>query len=218
MQTNVKVEKLDLFNHADSRVAIIVANGKAGFNDVLHVFMTNDALAAWLKQMRQEYVDVDFRYVEDFLGTAVNYSIWNDVEGMSLHSVVDASFDVTREDLTPLAPLFDAFGTMTRLKNGRMSMAEASDILKHKEVYFLGTKPTEGQTIEKRDIVFGKTIVGESLTAFLTEESANAFAQKTVPVSKCKLKELVAFFDYKYSVCLEPARSFSIVLPSDALR
>ncbi len=219
MQSNVKIESLDLYKHADSKVAIIVVDGKAGFNDILHVFLTNDALAAWLKTNRKTYPNIDFRYVEDYLGTAVNFAIWNDVEGMSLHSVPDSSFDVTREDLTQLSSLFDAFGVMISLKKGRTSIAEAADILKKKIVYFIGNKPSDGQLIEKKDMVFGKTIIGTAIATFLTHESALNYVgiDAKVPINSCKLAELAKIFNYKNSIKLEPERSFSIELPTESL-
>ena len=219
MQSNVTIEKLELFKHADSKVAIIVADGKAGFNDVLHVFLTNDALAAWLKVNRSEYPNVDFRYVEDYLGTAVNFAIWNDVEGMSLHSVSTASFDITRQDLTAQATLFDAFGVLTSLKKGKTSVAEASQILKNKTVYFIGNLPADGQIIEKKDMVFGKTLIGNVIATFLTAESVQTYAgfDSKVPISNCKLNALAQYFDYKYAIRIEPERTFSVELPAEAL-
>lgn len=218
MKTNVKLESLELFKHADQRVAIIVVNNKPGFNERLEVFLTNDALAAWLKEKREANPSIDFRYVEDYLGVAVNYAIWNDVEGISLHSVTDAAFDVTREDLTKLAELFDAFGVMNSLKKGRMSMAEAADILKHKTIYYIGDEPREGK-IEKKDMVYGKTLLGESIAVFMTKEGALQYAgiESKVPISSCKLVSLSSATNHEYSVIIEPERLFSIQLPAEAL-
>lgn len=218
MQSNVTIESLELYKHADSKVAIIVADGKAGFNDVLHVFLTNDALAAWLNKNRAEYPNIDFRYVEDYLGTAINFTIWNAVEGMSLHSVPDSSFDITREDLTQLSDLFDAFGVMTALKKGKTSIVEVAHTLKKKTIYFIGNKPTNN-IIEKKDMVFGKTLLGEAVVAFLTNESAMLYAglDAKVPINSCKLTELSQYFEHKRPIRLEPERSFSIELPAEAL-
>ena len=219
MQSNVTIEKLDLFKHADSKVAIIVADGKAGFCDVLHVFLTNDALASWLKTNRTEYPNVDFRYVEDYLGTAVNFAIWNDVEGMSLHSVPTTSFDITRQDLTVQADIFDAFGVLTSLKKGKTSMTEAAHILKKKMVFFVGNIPSDGTKVEKKDMVFGKTLTNNAVATFLTAESAQTYAgfDSKVPISSCKLSALSEYFDHQYAVRIEPERSFSVELPAEAL-
>lgn len=219
MKTNVKIENLELYKHADQRVAIIVANGTAGFESVLEVFMTNDALKAWLKEKREKHPDTTFNYVEDYLGTAVNYAIWNDVEGMSMHSRTDTSFDITREDLTKLAQLFDTFGIMNRMRNGRMSMAEACDSLKRQTVYYIGNDIVDGK-IDKKDMVFGKTMIGESIAAFFTLEGALSFAgtEANVPVSNCRLWELAAAFGYNNAVVLEPERSFTVTLPAEGLR
>lgn len=226
MQTNVKVETLELFKHAETRVAIIVANGVPGFENVLHTFLTNDALAAWLKENREKHPDVDFRYVEDSLGAAVNFSIWNPVDGISIHSVTDASFDVTREDLSCLTDLFDSFRTLTATKKGKMSVVEAAMHMKNKAVYFIGNMPEEGHCMEKKDMVFGKTIIKrqatdgttyEAISAFLTADSALHFAEKPVPINSCKLSKLASLWNFKTSVIIEPERSFCVDFAPEGL-
>lgn len=226
MQTNVKVETLELFKHAETRVAIIVANGIPGYDNILHTFLTNDALAAWLKEHREKHPDVDFRYVEDSLGAAVNFTIWNPVDGISIHSVTDASFDVTREDLSALTDLFDSFRILTATKKGKTSVVEAAMHMKNKTVYFIGNMPEEGQLMEKKDLVFGKTIVKrhaadgtsyEAIAAFLTEESALHFAEKPVPVNACKLSKLASLWGFKTAVLIEPERSFCVDFAPEGL-
>ena len=226
MQTNVNIDKLEIFKHADSRVAIIVLDGRPGYDGVLHVFLTNDALAAWLKVEREAHPERDIHYVEDYLATAVDYTIWNDVEGLSLHSVKDSSFDVTREDLSSMAPLAESFVTMNNLRRGRISMTDAAERLRHKKVFFVGNMPEEGKNIEKKDLVFGLTLSHrkagqeeyDAIMAFLTEESATTYAGGGVPVSTCKLDKLVSLFDYKYPVIIEPDRSFSVEIDQQSLR
>jgi len=226
MQTNVKVDTLELFKHAETRVAIIVANGVPGFDNILHTFLTNDALAAWLKNNREKHPEVDFKYVEDSLGAAVNFAIWNPLDGISIHSVTDASFDVTREDLSCLTDLFDSFRILTSAKKGKISVVEAVTHMKNKTVFFIGNLPTESQQMEKKDMIFGKTIVKrhaangtsyETITAFLTEDSALHFAEKPVPINSCKLSKLASFWNYKTPILIEPERSFCVDFAPEGL-
>lgn len=226
MQSNITIDKLEIFKHADSRVAIVVTDGKAGYEGVLHAFLTNDSLAAWLKEKRAEHPERDIRYLEDYLATAVDFAIWNDVEGLSLHSVVDASYDVAREDMGSVASLVECFVTMNNLRKGKLSMADAADTLKNKTVYYIGNMPEEGKRIEKKDIVFGKTLsprrLGqeqyEAILAFLTNESAIAYAGDGVPVSQCKLNKLAEIFNYEHPIIIETDRSFAVEIAQDALR
>lgn len=219
MESNVKIEVLDIFSHIDSRAAIIVADGNAGYNGTLHVFLTNESLAAWLGQMRSEHPDTDFRYVEDYLGTAVNFVIWNDLEGLSLHSVADSQFDVSKADLEPLTDLLDSFSVMSAVNRGRMPIADAASRMKNKEIFFVGELPSQGSSVlERRNTVYGSTTIKrgnadgsyDAVTAFLTRDSALRFANASVPVSQCKLSELAAMWNYLYPIIIEPKRSFCI--------
>lgn len=226
MKSNVSIDKLEIFKHADSRVAIIVTDGKAGYEGVLHTFLTNDSLAAWLKEKRAEHPERDIRYLEDYLATAVDFTIWNDVEGLSLHSVVDASYDIAREDMGSVANLVECFVTMNNLRKGKLPMTEAADVLKHKTVFFIGNMPEENKTIEKKDIVFGKTLsprhLGqekyEAILAFLTNESAIEYAGNDVPISSCKLNVLAKLFRYEHPIIIETDRSFAVEIDQEALR
>ncbi|MBP5364993.1 MAG: hypothetical protein J6Y82_03610 [Bacteroidales bacterium] len=218
MKSTVKVADLELFKHIDSRVAIIVTDSVAGFNGVLHVFMNNKTLSAWLAEKRTEYPDLDFKYVEDFLGTAVAFIIDNNFDGLSVHSVVETSFDVSRDDLLPFAPLVDNFKLLTKFNHGKMSVAELALQMRDTKIYFIGSIPPKGEIMTKKEMVFGLTLIKrkthdeeyEALAAFLTPESALAFADKAVPVSSCALSGFAAFAGIFGPIVIEPQRSFSV--------
>lgn len=223
MISNVKIEVLDLFSHIESRVAVIVVDGEVGYEGALHAFLTNDALADFMNRKRAEEPERKFMYVEDSLGAAINYTIWNDVEGMSLHSSVETQFDIVKADLESMTDIVDSFSVMTSVNKGRMSMAEAIDRLRNKEVYFMGEMPKQSVLLERRDMVLGASLLKrvsgddhyESIAAFLTPKSAmqNAGPQHAnMPVSKCKLKDLAAMWNYLYPITLEPQKSFCIEL------
>ncbi len=218
MISNVKIEVLDIFGHIDSRVAIVLTNGEVGFEGALHVFMNNDSLAAFLKAHREAQPQTLFQYVEDYLGTAVNYAIWNDFEGLSLHSSPDSQFDVAKKDLEPLTDLVDSFRVMTAVNHGKMSLAEASQHMRHKQVFFVGERPSSS-LIERRNTVFGATILRlgegershEAVAAFLTREGAEQQAAASgAPVSELSVVELSALWNHLYPIIVEPKRSFCI--------
>jgi hypothetical protein len=218
MKSTVKVEMLDIYNHIDKPAAIIVVDGKPGFEEVLHVFLTNESLSTWLKSKREAYPDKDFKYVEDTLGAAVSFAIWNDVEGMSLYSSMETSLDVTKADLSMLTDVVDSYMTMSRLNKGRISIAEASERLKTKEVFFAGTMPEDGEKMSTKNVVRGATFIKrssngetfESLAVYLTAESAAQASPDKVPVSTCKLSQLVQLWDGMHPVIIEPKRTFCV--------
>ncbi len=224
MKTNVKIEVLDIFGHIDSRVAVVVTNGEAGFDNVLHVFMTNETLAEFLNSHREKYPDRTFQYVEDYLGSAVNYTIWNDYEGLSLHSSLGTSFDIAKADLEPLTDVVDSFCVMSAVNHGKMSLAEAIMRMHNKTVYYVGERP-HTSLIEKRDTVFGATIIAlgeeatrrEAIAAFLTPEGAERQAGNTgASVNMLSLTELAALWNFRLPVVIEPHRSFCIELKLEA--
>ena len=218
MESTIKVEDLKIFDHIDSRVAIVVTDSVAGYNGVLHVFMNNKTLSAWLTEKRTDYPDLDFKYVEDYLGTAVNFIIENKFDGLSVHSVVENSFDVSREDLLPLTDVTNSFLLLSKFNHGKISIAELTALMRDKSIYFIGSLPQKGEIMTNKDMVFGLTLIKrkvhddeyEALTAFLTPESARSFADKDVPVSSRKLAEFAAFAGIFGPIILEPQRQFSV--------
>lgn len=218
MKSTVKVEMLDIYNHIDKPTAIIVANGTPGFEGVLHVFLTNDSLSTWLSNMREKYPDVEFKYVEDSLGVAVNFVIWNDFSGMSLHTTIESSLDVSKQDLSVLTDIVDSFVVMSRLNKGRISIAEAAMHLKNKEVYFAGTMPNEGDKMSTKNVVRGATFFKrnlngetyESLAVYLSIDSARASCPDKTPISSCKLSDLAKLWDGLYPLIIEPKRAFCV--------
>lgn len=218
MESTVRVEMLDIYNHIDKVTAIIVANGSVGYEGILHVFLTNEALSVWLKSMREAHSDVEFQYVEDTLGMAVNYVIWNDFMGLSLHGSIDSSLDVTKEDLSKLTDLVDSYAIMSRLNKGRVPIAEAAMQLKNKYVFFAGTIPEEGSKMSQRNVVRNATFLRrssngetyESLAVYLTEDSARKACTEKTPIASCKLSELMQLWDGMYPVIIEPKRSFCV--------
>lgn len=219
MNSNVNVEKLDIFSHIDCRVAIIVTDSNAGYLGVLHIFMTNDSLATWLQEKRTQYPDLDFRYIEDYLGTAVDFVLNNDFEGLSIHSVPYTSFDVCKDELKPIQNLVSCFNYMSRFGRGKMSIAELSGVMRNQKVYFIGERPEGDNLINKKDMLYGKTIVKrktnkgdeyEVLTAFLTKESALHFAEQDCKIDSCTLTELAHMTIGLYPILVEPQRTFSV--------
>lgn len=218
MISNVKIENLDVLGHIDKRVAIVVTDSEAGYKGVLHIFMNNKALSAWLLEKRTKYPNLDFRYIEDYLGTAVNFVINNNFEGISIHSVVETSFDVLKEDLMPLADVVDSFCQMSRFGLGRISIAELAAGMRNKNVYYVGNKPQNGDLLTKKDMIFGLTMMKrkmqngeyEALATFLTAQSALQYADKAVQISESTLSELATIAGGLGYIVLEPMRSFSV--------
>lgn len=215
MQTNVNIESLELFKHADAPIAVVVTDGMPGYENVLQTFLTDEALSAWMKEHREKFPNVDFRYLVDTLGSAIDYCIWNPFDGISIHSVIDTSIDIERKDLSGLTEIFDSYRALNLLHKGKASIADVAAHLKNKNVYFIGNVPEDGQCMEKKDMVYGKTVIRRqaadgtsynAITAFLTEEGALHFAEKPVPVNCCKLTKLVSYFNFETSVTIEPER------------
>lgn len=218
MESTIKVDMLDIYNHIDKPTAIIVTDGEAGFNGILHVFLTNDSLSLWLKEKRAQHPDKEFKYVEDTLGTAVNYVIWNDFNGLSMHTSIESSLDVSKEDLSVLTDIVDSYVTMSRLNKGRISIAEAAMALKNKDIFFPGTMPDKGEKMSQKNVVRGMTFLKrsaknetyETLAVYLTKEGVIAATSDKTPIASCKLSDLIQMWDCLHPVTIEPKRSFCV--------
>ncbi len=188
MTSNIPVDFLDVHHHALSTVAIVIADGQAGVEGILHAFTAEDALLHFVEKQQQQHPEVVYNCLRDNLATALNYVVWNDFEGFSLHPSIDTHFDVARNDLEPLVDWLDSFSTMHNLRRGRIETKDAAKRLRNKTIYYAATQSTR---------------------VYLTYKSAREHSGST-SIRSARLTDVAKTLAPKDKIEIEPKEEFAV--------
>jgi len=208
MKSNVKLEQLQLMQHIDCNVAILLYDRNIVSDGNVKIFITNDSLNKWLPQ-NSDYVEKNkITYYGDKLGKAIDYVIQNDgVHGLIIDGLTPGSLYITHEELQPLKELVDSFCIMYACVCNNISNEKAAKLMTDKQIFFLGNMPTL-----IKDTKFGIETIKrnkngeeyESIKIFLTGEQAQKYNANKLPVSKCRLSDLARAYKGMFKFIIEP--------------
>ncbi|GKX65936.1 hypothetical protein [Inconstantimicrobium mannanitabidum] len=208
MKSNVKLEQLQLMQHIDNNVAILLYDRSVVSDGNVQIFITNDSLNKWLAENSDYVKENKVTYYADRLGKAVDYVIQNDnVKGLIIEGLSSVSLYITHEDLQPLKDLVDSFCIMYACVCNKINNEKAAKLMANKQIFFLGNMPTF-----KKDSEFGIQTLKrskdgkeyESISVFLTEEQAEKYNATKSPVSKCRLSDLARLYKGMFNFIIEP--------------
>lgn len=208
MKSNVKLEQLQLMQHIDCNVAILLYDRNVVSDGNVQIFITNDSLNKWLAENSDYVKENKITYCGDRLGKAIDYVIQNDsVKGLIIDGLSPVSLYITHEDLQPFKDLVDSFCIMYACVCNNISNEKAAKLMTNKQIFFLGNMPTL-----KKDTKFGIETLKrnkngkeyESINIFLTEEQAQKYNTNKLHVSKCRLSDLARFYKGMFNFIIEP--------------
>lgn len=208
MKSNVKLEQLQLMQHIDCNVAILLYDRNVVSDGNVQIFITNDSLNKWLAENSDYVKENKVTYYGDRLGKAIDYVIQNDsVKGLIIDGLSPVSLYITHEDLQPLRDLVDSFCIMYACVCNNISNEKAAQLMANKQIFFLGNMPTF-----KKDSEFGIQTLKrskdgkeyDSISIFLTEEQAEKYNAHKSPISKCRFSDLARLYKGMFSFIIEP--------------
>lgn len=207
MKSNVKLSQLQLYDHIDQTVGVMNFDEKMSYKGIVYVFITPDSMKKWLDFNKAELDGIKTTFFSDRIGLSLNYVINNsDIEGITFVGLAPAPLTLSRADLLPMRDFVESFTIMHAVITNQLSRQHAAKRMAKKEVYFLGTLPSdespdfEAMTMKR----VTPQSVYESVKIFLTEEHAKRYNEKKMSVSKCKLSEIATFFKGRANYLIEP--------------
>ena len=142
MLSNTTLEQLQLFEHVDSNVDILLLNKNLLIDGDVHIFITNDSLKKWISENKEETENKKITYTNDRLGKVLDYVIQNEiVKGLIIDGLAPTSLYITNEDLQPLKDLIDSFCIMYACTCNKIEKAKTAKLVANKEIYFIGEMP-----------------------------------------------------------------------------
>jgi exo-beta-1,3-glucanase (GH17 family) len=208
MKSNVTLEQLQLMQHIDCNVAILLYDRSVVRDGNIQIFITNDSLNKWLAENSDYVKENKITYYGDRLGKAIDYVIQNDsTQGLIIDGLTPVSLYITHEDLQPIKDFVDSFCIMYACVCNNISNEKAAKLMTNIQIFFLGNMPTLKKDTKFGIETFKRNKNGEeyeSIKIFLTEEQAQKYNANKLPVSKCRLSDLARFYKGMFNFIIEP--------------
>ncbi|MET3558412.1 hypothetical protein ABID29_001537 [Streptococcus rupicaprae] len=196
------VESINLFDHLDDQVMVLVNQEGEPFDNHLHICLTQESF-----DMQSQVYKVQGKMYA--LGIAGDYALrLSNVRSVILHGFPAGSVEIPLDNLETLRDVIDSFCVMYAFARGQLSQEKAYDILRHKTVFYLG-EPFLG----RKGSTFGfETILREegreSVKLFLTAQSASRYNAHNHPITPVELESIKQFVSGQFQVILEPHRNY----------
>lgn len=224
-KTNVKIKLLKLLDQLETEVLLLVKDSSLLQDKTLNIFTTNESYNKYITTAKSMSNAHKFEPEKTLLGRALFRALNNDVEGISIHGIVESEslFDglyISKEDLLPMRDIIDVVGYMMVSSKDETKLEKAINLLINRPVYIIGNMPElDSKGTLKKGTTFGvETIkrtkkdgsVHEAIKVFLTEESAMKCNSNGNTISKYVLSEIVNFWKGTFNIVIEPYKSYSI--------
>lgn len=223
MLSNTTLEQLQLFEHVDSNVDILLLNKNLLIDGDVHIFITNDSLKKWISENKEETENKKITYTNDRLGKVLDYVIQNEiVKGLIIDGLAPTSLYITNEDLQPLKDLIDSFCIMYACTCNKIEKAKTAKLVANKEIYFIGEMP-----ISQKGSTFGvetlkrkeNNIEYESIEVFLTGEHVQKYNKNNKTITRCRLYDLAWMYKGMFQIIIEPHCNYWVELnPEDIIK
>ncbi len=219
MLSNTTLGQLQLFEHIDNNVAILLLNNNLVADGNVHIFITKDSLDKWISESKEEMENKKITYYNDRLGKVLDYVIQNEnIKGLIIDGLAPTALYITHEDLQPLKDLVDSFCIMYACVCNKIDKVKTAELMANKEIYFIGEMPTlkKGstfgiETIKRKE----NNIEYESIKVFLIGEHAQKYNKNNKTITKSSLYDLAWFYQGMFQIIIEPHCNYWVELKTE---
>lgn len=207
-KSNVAVGNMDFFEQLDRIVAILAINKNIEIKKALHICITKESLNIAKKELdNEEKIEI----VKVPLGLAIDNVIHQDnYEALIIYGLFNKPAIIIKEDFKVLEDIIDTYCILHAVSNKTLEKEKAFELLKNKDMYIIGTLPTNKM---KPGDKFGFEIMKrkneqeeyETIKCFITKESANKYNANKHPITPIKLIDIFNLFE---NIIIEPHRSY----------
>lgn len=207
-KSNVTVECMNFFEQLDRTVAILSINNNIEIKKALHICITKEALNIAKKELdNEEKIEI----VKVPLGLAIDNVIHQDnYEALIIYGLFNKPAIIIKEDFKVLEDIIDTYCILHAVSNKTLEKEKAFEFLKNKDMYIIGTLPTENM---KAGDKFGFEVMKrkneqeeyEVIKCFITKESANKYNANKLPITTIKLIDIFNLFE---NIIIEPHRNY----------
>lgn len=217
-KSNVMLGQLTLPEHFDNSVAVIKKNDNYIIDGTIHMCITQKALDSTVSEFRKKFADDKIEASSTVIGVALD-TAFAECEAVHIYGLAPYTLIITVEDMEPIRGLTDSFCTMYAYTTGKLPLNKVYNLLKDKPLYFLGEPLTPASK------TFGVTTIPRengdkkynSVTLFLTEESAKKYNHKNVPVTLTTLETMHSLWKGTYALIIEPYRNYWVEFDADSV-
>lgn len=207
-KSNVTVGSMNFFEQLDRTVAILAINNNIEIKKALHICITKESLNIAKKELdNEEKIEI----VKAPLGLAIDNIIHQDnYEALIIYGLFNNPAIIVKKDFEVLKDVVDTYCIMHAVSNKTLEKEKAFELLKNKDMYIIGTLPTENM---KAGDKFGFEVMKrkneqeeyEVIKCFITKESANKYNANKRPITTIKLIDIFNLFE---NIIIEPHRNY----------
>ncbi len=198
----MSIDQLDIFEHLDREVAVLVDNEGIPWGQTIRVCLSQKAL-------EEQMLLFKHRAVTFPLGIVIDFLLKNHRERLNLYGFSLGDYALERGELEKIAYAIDSFKLIWTCYKEKLPQEISFDHLKSRTFYYLGAPiltATHSTFNFDIDIQNGK----EFIKLFLSKESAQRYNYKQlqpVPVNLANFKFIV---EGKCGLVIEPTRRYNI--------
>lgn len=218
--SNITPEQLGLFEQLDRTVLLAVKGGSPLIDGALHLCVTQagyEKAAAALGLAGENSGPY-----QAALGMGLDTVLQQEgYEALVVYGLAGNQIDfvLTKEDLAPMKDVVDSFCILYAAR-GAMPQEKACALMGPKTVWFLGELPRTGKKGEtfgfatiRREGADGRRY--EAVKCFLTQDSAQKFNDRQLPITPVQTAALESFVEGLYALIIEPHRNYWLELGAE---
>lgn len=196
------IEHLDLFEHLDREVAVLVDDQGLPWGPHLRVCLSQQSLEEQLQRFNCRAGTYPFGIIIDFL-------LKNKHESLILYGFAVGNYALDYAELEKITYEIDTFCALLSCSKDKLTPEDTFDIIKNRTFYYLGSpiltevNSTFNFEIETKDDQ-------HFVKLFISKESAkkqNYRQQEAIPVN---LAQFRLFVQGKYGIVIEPNRHYTV--------
>lgn len=218
LDASTVLEQLKLINHWDNQVLILMPDRNEYFVDgQMELYLSAEEFAERIHEMPKEQ---KMAYSKIPMLFAIDTVCKHECKGMLLHGFEEGDIYIAKEELLPLQEYTDLIYIFQAMKEQKITVKRAIQLLDKKIFYMLGDIPTAVNVeddLYSFDITNAKGTSYDSVKLYFTRERAEAYNVRNFEIHRHTFGELAKSFRNRYGLSIEPQQSFTAVFAPDEI-